>query len=229
LLGGNDPRSNAGGRTGRPPRLRMKGTAVAVSTDVGVALVVDPDEEAREATTQLFEQAGFEVVAVSSGEEALEIARATPPSVVILEIPLEGVSGYEVCRTLREALGPELPIVFVTGARTEPYDRVAGLLVGADDYVVKPYAADELLARARRLVQRAQPLTASVVERLTKRELEILQLLARGLTQAQIAERLVISPKTVGTHIEHILPKLGVRSRAQAVAIAFREELVETG
>jgi DNA-binding NarL/FixJ family response regulator len=207
----------------------MKGTAVAVSTDVGVALVVDPDEEAREATTQLFEQAGFEVVAVSSGEEALEIARATPPSVVILEIPLEGVSGYEVCRTLREALGPELPIVFVTGARTEPYDRVAGLLVGADDYVVKPYAADELLARARRLVQRAQPLTASVVERLTKRELEILQLLARGLTQAQIAERLVISPKTVGTHIEHILPKLGVRSRAQAVAIAFREELVETG
>jgi DNA-binding NarL/FixJ family response regulator len=202
---------------------------VAVSTSLGVALIVDSEEDARLSTAQLFEHAGFEVVAVSSGEEAVEIARATPPSVVILEIPLEGVSGYEVCRTLREALGPELPILFVTGARTEPYDRVAGLLVGADDYVVKPYAADELLTRARRLVERAQPLAASVAERLTKRELEILQLLARGLTQAQIAERLFISPKTVGTHIEHILTKLGVRSRAQAVAIAFREDLVESG
>jgi DNA-binding NarL/FixJ family response regulator len=199
---------------------------VAVTAGVGLALIVDPDEEARRATTQLFELAGFEVAAVSSGEEALEIARATTPSVVILEIPLEGVSGYEVCRMLREALGSELPIVFVTGARTEPYDRVAGLLVGADDYVVKPYAADELLTRARRLVERAHPLTASVAERLTKRELEILQLLARGLTQAQIAELLVISPKTVGTHIEHILSKLGVHSRAQAVALAYRDELV---
>jgi DNA-binding NarL/FixJ family response regulator len=207
----------------------MKGTAVAVSTSVGVALIVDPDDEARHATAQLFEQAGFEVMAVSSGETAVEIARAAPPSVVILEIPLDGVSGYEVCRSLREALGSELPILFVTGARTEPYDRVAGLLVGADDYLVKPYAADELLTRARRLVERSRPIASSVVERLTKRELEILQLLARGLTQVQIAEHLVISPKTVGTHIEHILAKLGVRSRAQAVAIAFREDVVETG
>jgi DNA-binding NarL/FixJ family response regulator len=201
---------------------------VGMSAEVGVALIVDPDEEARKATAQLFEQAGFEVTAVSSGEEAVDIARAAPPSVVILEIPLDGVSGYEVCRTLREAIGSELPILFVTGARTEPYDRVAGLLVGADDYLVKPYAADELLTRARRLVERARPLSSSVVDRLTKRELEILQLLAGGLTQTQIAERLVISPKTVGTHIEHILAKLGVRSRAQAVAIAFRADLVGT-
>ena len=67
---------------------------MAVATSVGVALIVDADDEARLATAQLFEQAGFEVVAVSSGEEALEIARATTPSVVFLEIPLEGVSGY---------------------------------------------------------------------------------------------------------------------------------------
>jgi DNA-binding NarL/FixJ family response regulator len=202
---------------------------VEATTGVGVALIVDPDDEARLAMARLFERAGFEVTAVASGEEAVEIARATPPSVVILEIPLAGVSGYEVCRTLREALGTELPILFVTGARTQPYDRVAGLLVGADDYLVKPYAGDELLTRARRLVGRAQPLANSVSRRLTKRELEILTLLARGLTQAQIAEHLVISPKTVGTHIEHILAKLGVRSRAQAVAVALRDELVESG
>ncbi len=86
---------------------------------------------------------------------------------------------------------------------------------------------DELLTRARRLIQRTRPIVPTVAERLTKRELEVLQLLASGMTQAQMAAELYISPKTVGTHIEHILHKLAVRSRAQAVAIAFREELVE--
>ena len=108
------------------------------------------------------------------------------------------------------------------------YDCVAGLLVGADDYVVKPYADDVLLARVRRLVERRVPQPApSVTERLTKRELEILQLLADGLRYRQIAEQLFISHRTVGTHIEHILSKLGVRSRAEAVAVAYREALVQ--
>jgi DNA-binding CsgD family transcriptional regulator len=71
------------------------------------------------------------------------------------------------------------------------------------------------------------PSVPSLPGRLTKRESEILQLLADGLTQKQIAERLFISPKTVGTHIEHILLKLGVRTRAQAVAVAYRGDLVD--
>jgi DNA-binding NarL/FixJ family response regulator len=200
---------------------------VTASTTPGPVLVVDHDDGARQATAALFAQAGFAVTAVASGEEALDVARHDTPSVVILEIPVGSLSGYEVCRALREASGRELPIVFVTGTRTEPYDAVAGILVGADDYVVKPYAPDELLARVRRLVERARPIVPSVAERLTNRELEILQLLAEGLAQAQIAEQLVISPKTVGSHIEHILAKLGVRSRAQAIAVAYREELVE--
>ena len=197
------------------------------STDVGHVLVVDPDDEQRVATKALFERAGYSVTALSSGEHAVTTATATTPAVVILEIPLEPVSGYEVCRTLREQFGSELPIVFLTGARTETYDCVAGLLVGADDYVVKPYADDVLLARVRRLVERrVRPLAPAASERLTKRELEILQLLAEGLRYRQIAEQLFISPRTVGTHIEHILSKLGVRSRAQAVAVAYREGLL---
>ena len=198
------------------------------STAIGHVLVVDPDDEQRVATKALFERAGYSVTALSSGEHAVTTASATTPAVVILEIPLEPVSGYEVCRTLREQFGSELPIVFLTGARTEPYDCVAGLLVGADDYVVKPYADDVLLARVRRLVERRiRPPEPVVSERLTKRELEILQLLADGLRYRQIAEQLFISPRTVGTHIEHILSKLGARSRAQAVAVAYREGLLQ--
>jgi DNA-binding NarL/FixJ family response regulator len=120
-----------------------------------------------------------------------------------------------------------MPIVFVSGARTESYDRVAGLLLGADDYIVKPYAPDELLARVRHLVRRSQAITSPVTGNLTKREREVLRLLADGLRQDEIAERLFISRKTVSTHVANILRKLGVRTQTQAVALAFRDEMTD--
>ena len=174
----------------------------------------------------LLSDAGFDVIEAGSGEDALAVARQLVPSAVILEIPLGNISGYEVCRALREEVGDDLPIVFVSGARTESYDRVVGLIVGADDYVVKPYAADELLARLRRLVRRSRPAVARTASGLTRRELEVLGLLADGQSAQDISAALFISTKTVSTHIEHIFTKLGVTSRVQAVAIAYRDGLV---
>jgi DNA-binding NarL/FixJ family response regulator len=138
----------------------------------------------------------------------------------------EFLIGKSGCRTLREQT-PGLPIIFVSSSRTESYDRVAGLLLGADDYVVKPYAPDELLTRVRHLVRRSQTPVHPVSAKLTKREREVLQLLAEGLHQDDIAERLFITRSTVGTHVENILRTLGVRSQTQAVALAFREELLD--
>jgi DNA-binding NarL/FixJ family response regulator len=166
-----------------------------------------------------------------SGEKALEAARDGHPSLVVLEVCLPGVSGYEVCRQLRDEFGDGLAIIFVSGTRTESLDCVAGLLLGADDYLVKPFTSGELLARVRALVRRAAPVRSGRERksaRLTLRELEVLQLLADGLEQGEIAERLVISSKTVGNHIERILGKLGVHSRAQAVGVAYREQLIAT-
>jgi DNA-binding NarL/FixJ family response regulator len=191
-------------------------------------LIADGDDCARSALAELLQDAGFDVIEASSGDEAIAAARTMYPALTILEVPLGERSGYEVCRTLREELGEEFPLLFLSGARTEPYDRVAGLIVGADDYVVKPYAPDELLARVRRLVRQARPAVARTAAGLTPRELEVLQLLAEGLSALDIAERLFISAKTVGTHVEHIFNKLGVRSRGQAVAVAYRAGLVET-
>ena len=113
--------------------------------------------------------------------------------------------------------------------------RTAGLLLGADDYVAKPFDDGELLARMRRSLGRAERGAPNCKGRktpeggtpLSPREFEILGLLSEGLRQADIAERLVLSPKTVGTHIQHILFKLGVHSRAQAVAEAYRQGLVQ--
>jgi DNA-binding NarL/FixJ family response regulator len=190
-------------------------------------LIADSDAAARVELATLLESAGFDVLQAERGDEAIALAQDGDPSVAILEVPLDVLSGYEVCRALKASKGPGLSVLFLSGHRTESYDRVAGLLVGGDDYLVKPYAPDELLVRVRRLETRARPLAPGAREKLTRREADVLRLLAQGLTQDEIAGRLVISPKTVSTHIEHVLRKLGVHSRAQAVALAFRDDAAE--
>jgi DNA-binding NarL/FixJ family response regulator len=115
-------------------------------------------------------------------------------------------------------------VFFISAVRIEAFDRAAGLLIGADDYLVKPLDPDELIARVRTHLRPHSRATEahSRLALLTPRELEVLRLLADGMDQRAIAERLVISPKTVATHIQHVLEKLGVHSRAQAVAAAHR-------
>ncbi|HJV29390.1 MAG TPA: response regulator transcription factor [Gaiellaceae bacterium] len=192
------------------------------TSSCGRVLVVDDDERFRGFVAATLGTAGFESVEAATGPEALACADSEPFDVVLLDVLLPGISGYEVCRMLRDRFGESLPILFVSGVRTEAIDRVAGLLVGGDDYLVKPFAPDELVARVCALLRRRERARAPIGNGwgLTPRETEVLGLLASGLGQAEIASRLVISPKTVGTHIEHILSKTGARSRAQAVALA---------
>ena len=146
---------------------------------------------------------------------------------MLLDVNLPDMSGYTVCRELRAEHGESLPIVFLSGYRTESMDRAAGLLIGGDDYVVKPPDLDELLARVRRLLERTQERsTASGGFGLTRRELEVLQLLGSGSRAPEIAAELGISPKTVSSHLQSIFRKLNVHSRAQAVARAYEHGLV---
>ena len=193
-----------------------------MARDRGPILIVDDDRRCRALISKLLRRVGYATYEARTGEKALEAAERERPALVILDVLLPGASGYEICRELRENFGHELPIVFISGDRTEAADRVAGLLLGADDYIVKPFAPDELVARVRRLVPRSSPVPAAAG--LTRREWEILSLLVDGLSQREIASKLIISPKTVGKHIEHILAKLNVRSRTHAVAIAARED-----
>jgi DNA-binding NarL/FixJ family response regulator len=189
-------------------------------------LIADPDEESRKLACEALRRVGFSTLEAEGGEEAIAIARRKRPRVVVLEVCLTGTCGYEVCRALKDEFGERISIVFVSATRKEPHDRVGGLLLGANDYMGKPYDSDELVARVRNLAERSAPL--GVASHLTPREAEVYALLVRGLDQGEIADRLFITPKTVGTHIEHVLGKLGVRSRAQAVALAYREKLGAT-
>jgi DNA-binding NarL/FixJ family response regulator len=211
---------------------QSKPAAEATSTSRFI-LVVDRNAGTRSRVVSLLQRLGFETRQAQNGREALEAARQVQPALVLLEINLAEVSGYEVCRELRDRFGDEIAIIFLSGDRTEPYDRVAGLLLGADDYIVKPFDEGELLARVRSALRHSGVPPSKnhkgepIVETLTSREREVLELLARGLTQAQIAERLFISPKTVGGHIQRVLEKLGVHSRAQAVALAHELGLLD--
>jgi len=200
-------------------------------------LVADGDAQSRALISALLVRIGSRPYEAATGPEVLALAERFQPALVILDVALPGISGYEVCHELRGQFGDSLSLVFLSSARGEPLDRVAGLLIGADDYIVKPFDSDELLVRVRALLrrhdghrnrqdeppdERDSPLAA-----LTMREREILVLLSEGRNQSEIALELVISPKTVATHLQRVLAKLGVHSRAEAVAVAYRDGLVQ--
>lgn len=117
-------------------------------------LVIEDEDRIRQFLQRGLTYEGYRVDAAQDGRTGLEMARDNPPDLVLLDIMLPGIDGFEVCRRLRAV--SDLPILMLT-AKEAIEDRVTGLDVGADDYLVKPFAFDELLARVRALLRRAQP------------------------------------------------------------------------
>jgi DNA-binding NarL/FixJ family response regulator len=193
---------------------------------VGNLLVASADTQTRDLAKKLFARAGFTTQQLASGEAALAAIDQSKPGLILIDLQLEDMSGYELCYEVKQRFGADTPIILLSEDRTEPHDRVAGLLLGADDYLAKPFDPGELLARVRRVLSRSTLNEVPDFE-LTPRETEVLHLLAQGLGREAVAKQLVVSPKTVATHVQHILAKLGVHSTTEAVAQAYRAGLVE--
>ncbi len=117
-------------------------------------LTVEDDERIRTAVRMALEDEGWNVIEAESGEAAVDAFAANPADVVLIDLMLPGMDGFELCRALRRT--SDVPIVMVT-ARTDTHDVVAGLEAGADDYVTKPFQPKELSARIRALLRRARP------------------------------------------------------------------------
>jgi len=117
-------------------------------------LIVEDDRNIGDLVRQYLERDGYQVTWVRSGEEGLAELRRQPRSLVVLDVGLPGIDGFEVCRRIR-ALG-ETPVIMLT-ARDEEVDRVLGLELGADDYVPKPFSPRELVARVKAVLRRTQP------------------------------------------------------------------------
>ena len=117
-------------------------------------LVIDDDRKITALLRRTLVFEGYDVQAAQGGEEGLRIAASWQPDLVLLDVLMPGMDGWEVCRRLRAA--GDIPILMLT-ARDEVLDRVRGLDLGADDYLVKPFALEELLARIRALLRRKKP------------------------------------------------------------------------
>jgi two-component system response regulator MprA len=115
-------------------------------------LVVDDDPSVREALALVLDLGGFEVSTAQDGREAIRTLAVSSPDAVILDVLMPGLDGLEVCRRIR-ASGDRTPVLMLT-ARSEVSERVAGLEAGADDYLAKPFAREELIARLRALLRR---------------------------------------------------------------------------
>jgi DNA-binding response OmpR family regulator len=176
-----------------------------------LVLVVDDDEQIRQALERALRLEGFAVEVADGGQRALELVEERRPGVIVLDVVMPDLSGVAVTSRLRER-GIETPICIVS-ARDEVQDRVAGLEAGADDYVIKPFDLEELVARLRALLRRTPSAETSLIRiedlivdpeqrsvqrgsrevKLTRREFELLEELARHrgivLSRDQLLER----------------------------------------
>ncbi|MBI2090424.1 MAG: response regulator transcription factor [Deltaproteobacteria bacterium] len=141
-------------------------------------LVVEDDRKTASLVALYLEREGFKTVTAFDGSQALELARRHKPIFVILDLMLPQVDGWEICRELRRT--SDVPILILT-AREEEMDRVLGLSLGADDYVVKPFSPRELVARVKAVLRRARPGPAGAKSLLTSGDL-ILDLEKRCVT-----------------------------------------------
>jgi two-component system response regulator MprA len=171
-------------------------------------LVVDDEPRMLSMMRRVLEVDGYAVVVAEDGDAALDVLRRQPVDLLILDVMMPGPNGFEVCRTVRRESA--VPILMLT-ARDEAIDKVTGLDCGADDYVVKPFNPDELMARVRALLRRVQPHQAEVLRfldiemvptereatrdgnplELTAREYELLELFMRHPRQVLSREQIL--------------------------------------
>jgi DNA-binding NarL/FixJ family response regulator len=207
-------------------------------------LVADDQRVVREGLVLLLELLdGIEVVgAASDGEQALALAADLRPDAVLMDLRMPRVDGVAATRRLRER-DPAMNVIALTTYDDE-HSVMEALRAGARGYLTKDAGAEEI-RRALEAVVRGEaaidpavqhhlvdalatgpPATARTLpDGLTPREAEVLSLIAEGLSNAEIAHRLVVSEATVKSHINHLFTKIGARDRAQAVAYAYRHDL----
>ena len=199
-------------------------------------LTVDDDPNILQLINLYLTREGFEVLQASNGTDALKIFKTTPPSLMLLDVMLPGMDGWQVCREVRKV--SNIPIIMLT-AKDETFDKVLGLELGADDYMTKPFEGKELLARVKAVLRRSAPasnekdtlsfpgLTVSLEKyevyyqgkpvEMPPKELEVLYFLAshqnRVFTREQLLEQVwgfdfFGDSRTVDVHIKRLREKL---------------------
>lgn len=216
-------------------------------------LIADDDLGTRLSVGDYLEVLGYVVVAAEDGQKALELVNQHQPHLIITDITMPRLDGYEFVRQVRRQPAFRLlPVVFLT-ARTNTEERIRGYQLGCDAYLPKPFELAELGAVVRNLLDRSQmvesewrlrlktvetvpELVASSMGKstevqfasteLTGREQDVLVVLAQGLSNVQIGDRLHLSPRTIEKYVSSLLRKTATNNRAELVRFAIDHQLV---
>lgn len=210
-------------------------------------LIVDDHAVVRQGVRAFLDtQPDIRVVAeAASGEDAVRLAAEYAPDVVLMDLVMPGMNGVEATRRLKR-VSPRTQVVVLTSYHDDDHIFPA-IRAGAISYLLKDVGPDELADAVRKAARGEAILHPRIAARvirelhsvpqeapsafadLTERELEVLRLIAEGLSNAEIAERLVISEKTVKSHVSNILNKLHLADRTQAAVLAWKEGLMKDG
>jgi DNA-binding NarL/FixJ family response regulator len=201
-------------------------------------LIVDDEPNLLRALEAYLGAEGFEITTARSGAEALVKLAQTLPDLIISDIRMPGMSGYELARQLRDSSRTALvPIVFLT-AKGESEDRIEGFRAGVDAYLTKPFIPGELLAVVNNILSRVERTHSQIArmigrseqetprfhdESLTEAENRIATSVARGLSNKEIAAEMQISVRTVENHISHILDKKHFNNRVEIARYVFEK------
>jgi DNA-binding NarL/FixJ family response regulator len=203
-------------------------------------LIVDDDSTLRAALTRYLKDRGFFVHSAASGVEGFESFTQDTPDLIVSDVVMPEMDGFELCTRVRESsTGRLIPFIFLSG-RCDLEDRIQGHSLGADDYLVKPFHPRELIAKIEAQLARASRIHAEIKRALkqpTGRDLPVVQPRAplpltpaeekvfweviQGFTNKKIGDRLFLSPRTVQTHLSNILSKLSLENRSQLIRYAF--------
>ncbi|PZV08943.1 MAG: DNA-binding response regulator [Leptolyngbya sp.] len=216
-------------------------------------LVADDDLGTRLSIGDYLEAVGYSVLRAENGQEALKMVEKFQPHLIVTDVTMPRMDGYEFVRQVRQQPAFRLlPVVFLT-ARTETHERIRGYQLGCDVYLPKPFELKELGAVVRHLLERLQMIEmewrsrslisssahdtamqnaqrfaalAPIEVKLTKREQEVVVLLSDGLSNAQIGDRLHLSPRTVEKYVSSLLDKTDTSNRAELMRFAIDHHLV---
>lgn len=200
-------------------------------------LIVDDEPNLLRAVAAVLRGEGFEVRTARGGREALGMIAQDAPDLIVSDVRMPGMDGYELARRLRSTAGFSLiPIVFLS-AKDETTDRIEGFRSGVDVYLSKPFEPDELIAVIRNILQRLERTHSAIAtlvgnetaeettfvrdEELTEAEWRIAEAVSRGLSNKEIAAELGLSVRTIENHVSHILAKKRFANRVEIARYLF--------